>query len=636
MADNSTNKKIFSLNRIKFDQLWNDALNFVKQTYKNANNTFNLSSPFAQLLQVVLHLGRMIMYYIEDSISNLSLKTAYRPDAIKGLAALTGHDAGRAIGARGSIRLTYNNTSEYQGQVIYIPNKLSITNKINGFNYILCFPSEAGKITLSNSNFIDVNIVQGTIKVQQATGAGVPLQSFNFQERNYQNIDQFFINVYVNGELWPSKASLLDMSYDEKACMVKTGISGGIDVFFGNGFNGRIPDQGSSIMVEYLVNNGYNGNIEQTYMTSGTFWEFKGSGYNSLSEEVDLNKCLTISMKSDVILGSDPEDIRLTREIAPHISRSMVLANRINYEYFLKKMNMFSVIDIIKGFETYEDSKAQAEYNNASYQYESIKKNYIEAVSKYGTDSDTAIEIYEQLELANDRLNNAEATLKNSKLDDNVIYLFLVPDITKRITSSYNYFTCSEDAFKLTSDEKVNILNLIEATGQRIMTIENRIINPLYPRFAINVMIRMWEGYTFENVYTSILEAVSDYLIANKRRDRIPQSDLVRVIEEVDGVDTVAVNFEASKDNLEIYGGNTYGIDDMGDVILSRRVTDNFGNSVEVRDLYPLFRGPFQSSNGVTYSADQSIDVLSGLNVTLIGTSSKLGDQIENAGIITR
>ena len=388
-------------------------------------------------------------------------------------------------------------------------------------------------------------------------------------------------------------------------------------------------------MVEYLVTDGFNGNIEQTYMTSGSFWEFQGTGYNTLSEEVDLNACLSISLLSDIILGSDPEDIRLTREIAPHTSRSMVLANKINYEYFLKKMNMFSIIDVIKGFETYEDSKAQANYNNASYQYENIKKNYIEAVSKYGTDSDTAVEIYKQLEEANDKLLNAEQVLYNSKLDDNVIYLFLIPDIRKRIVSSKNYFTCDESCFKLTVDEQANILNLIEQTGQRIMTIENRIISPLYPKFAVNVMVRIWEGYVFENIYSSIMEAVSEYLIDNTRRDRIPQSDLIRIIEQIDGVDSVTVYFEASKDNLEIYG-NHYGIDEFGDIVLSRKVSDNFGNTVEVRDLYPLVRGGFSTKDGVTYSSEQSIDVLSALNVTLIGTSSKNGTNIENSGIVSK
>ena len=43
----------------------------------------------------------MIFYYIEDSITGLNIKTAYRPDQIRGLARLAGHNAGRAIAAQG-------------------------------------------------------------------------------------------------------------------------------------------------------------------------------------------------------------------------------------------------------------------------------------------------------------------------------------------------------------------------------------------------------------------------------------------------------------------------------------------------------------------------------------------------------
>ena len=55
----------------------------------------------------MLHLGRMIFYYIEDAITGLNIKTAYRPDQIRGLARLSGHNAGRAIAARGSVKIVY-------------------------------------------------------------------------------------------------------------------------------------------------------------------------------------------------------------------------------------------------------------------------------------------------------------------------------------------------------------------------------------------------------------------------------------------------------------------------------------------------------------------------------------------------
>ena len=96
----SYNIKIFSLNRIRYEELWEDALAYVKKTYQEASRKFNSSSPFAQLLSVVLHLGRMILYYIEDSITGLNIRTAWRPEQIRGLATLTGHNPGRSIAAR--------------------------------------------------------------------------------------------------------------------------------------------------------------------------------------------------------------------------------------------------------------------------------------------------------------------------------------------------------------------------------------------------------------------------------------------------------------------------------------------------------------------------------------------------------
>lgn len=56
------NKKIFSLNRIKYKELWDDALNYIKQTYKDNSAVFTNSSPFSQLLSVILHLGRLILF----------------------------------------------------------------------------------------------------------------------------------------------------------------------------------------------------------------------------------------------------------------------------------------------------------------------------------------------------------------------------------------------------------------------------------------------------------------------------------------------------------------------------------------------------------------------------------------------
>ena len=636
-TDSKYNNKIFSLNRLKFEELYNDALAFVRRAYNSARQTFNSASPFSQLLSVILHLGRMIFYYIEDSITGLNIKTAYREDQIKGLATLTGHIPGRAISARGVVKLSYYNTgiSEYSGQVCFIPNKTAITNKLNGRNYILLFSADVAKMTLTSSNYIEASVIEGSVKTQQGTCTGQPLQSFNFSERNYGEIDQYFMNVYVNGERWDIVDSLLDLSYNQKGVIVKTGMLGGVDVFFGNGSNGLIPEKGAICKVEYVVSSGFYGNIPKETMNSNDYWQFKDPGYLSDGTEVDLNKYMKISSISDIIFGNDPEDVQLTQRIAPYSSRSMVLANATNYKYFFKKMNMFSIIEVINGFNTYSDSAASSNYDTAYSKYQQINNNYLAAVQQFGENSTQAESALIELNIAEEGLQEAEQSLSDSELDDNTIYLLLIPDIKKRISSNTNYFSTDISNFLLSNDEKASLLALIEESQQRVITIENKIIDPKCPKFAINAAIKMWDTYKFEDVYNSCLNALSDYLLSIDRRDMIPISDIVALFENVNGVDSVSASFEASKDNESIYGkAGYYGIDDFGDISLIREVNDSAGSTVEVRDIYPLFRGNFTGTSGTYYSDAQSMKEQTAFNLTLKGYSSNKALNIEKSTVM--
>ena len=76
--------------RIRLSELYQDSINFIKQAYDDAGQYFTMASPLGQLLQVVLNLGRMILYYIEDSITELNIFTASRPNSVKGLASQIG------------------------------------------------------------------------------------------------------------------------------------------------------------------------------------------------------------------------------------------------------------------------------------------------------------------------------------------------------------------------------------------------------------------------------------------------------------------------------------------------------------------------------------------------------------------
>jgi hypothetical protein len=447
-------------------------------------------------------------------------------------------------------------------------------------------------------------------------------------------IDNFFVNIYVNGKKWENRDSILDMNFNEESVMVKTGQTGGIDIFFGNGYNGAVPSLGSTILVEYLLTDGEAGNIRTAEAKTSTNWKFEGKGYSINSQEIDLNKILRVAIQKDVLFGAQEEPIYLTRLLAPHMSRSFVLANQNNYIYFLSKLNMFTIVDAIPGFATFEDKYTLDKYNQAKTTFENIQEQYRSLLATVGASSSQSLAKKTELDNAQNQVTYWQGQVEEQKKDDNTVYLYLVPDVNQRIPANQNYYTCTLDSFQLTDLEKRGILDLIEESGQRILTIDNAIMTIKYPRFVLNVILIIYEGYELNNIRETIISKTSDYFLKNTRRDRIPQSDIVRIIEQIDGVDSVSVWFDADKNNFQIYG-NGYGLDDYGDILLERYVLDAFNNKVTVKDIYPLIRGGFESSNGISYDDSVAKDRLSSLNINLRGITPVNFSSNQNKNIVS-
>jgi hypothetical protein len=599
--------------------MYEDTLKYIRGVYRNAGQEFTMASPFAQLVKVTLNLGRMILFYIETSITELNIESAHHARSVRGLAALTGHTPSSGIAARGSLYMTYNMSSDYMGETVVIKNHTKIKNTSNGLTYIAMLPSSSMRLTVgAYDSKVEIPVIQGVIKYQQATGNGESMQSYNFANKSGDIVDNFFVNVYVNNKRWAAVDSMLDMGYNQHCCVIKPSFNGGIDVFFGTGINGAVPQQGSTILFEYLASSGSLGNIYDSEEQS--YWEFEDSGYTASGDYVNLNDIYNLSPASDMLFGTERETIEMTRKLAPNVSRSFVLANATNYKYFLTKLNMFSIIDAFSGFNVTDDANLEAKYTTAKDSYASIKEKYTKQINLTGVDSVEAQDLKKSMEDARNEMEVLKTKCDEAKLDDNVIYLYLVPDITKRLSDGENYFTCSLDRFTLSDDEKNGLLSLIEDSGQKIITIDNRIVDPKFVRFAINIFIQMWSNYNFDSVKSGIITNISNYLIHNTRRDRVPVSDLIRIVESVPGVDSVSIFFDADRNNSKYYGEGIYGIDEYGDIILSRTITDSVGNKVEVNDLLPLFRGPFVSCNDIEYSDD--LDSLTcSVNVTLRGKS---------------
>lgn len=520
--------QIFKLNRILFDQMYQDVQSYLKFKYAQAEELFSPASPFGQILSVILDLSRLMFYYLEDSITELNIYTATRDSSIKTLARISGHNPTRAISATGTLNIQYNGTkANISNNIVLIPNKTKITCQSNGLPYLIWIKDEVLRINLETRTNINIGLIQGSLENQQLTGTGENLQSFNIKPKRGQQIDNFNVQLYVNSQLWQKYESIYDIPYNATGYIIKTGLTDGIDIFFGNEFFGKKPQLGSIITIEYIITNGNFGNI---YEIDNTNWTFDGEGYDINGNNIDLNPLFNVSITKPIDFGSDAEPIEMTRLMTANVSRSFVLANEWNYIYFLQKWNQFSVIE------------------------------------SYTTGNDGNLE------------------------DNNIIYLFLIPDINKRKTSNQNYFSINKSRFILTADEKQKIQDIINNSGQKILTTKLQIIDPVVRRYVLNINVRAYQGYEHEILRNSIISKCSEYMLTNRRRDKIPKSDFIAIIEGIDGIDSVNVWFISELDEQNIKNNK---IGDSG--------LDEFGDINILKNEYPLIRGGWLDRNNIEY-----------------------------------
>jgi hypothetical protein len=469
-------------NKIKFSDIVDQTRQFLVDTYAQASSIFTSASPFGQILQVLTTYSQLFFLYLEDALVEMNILTASKEKSIYGWSRLAGHNPTRALSAQGTLKIKFKPTatSEINASYILLLDETKLTCESNALPYFIQLGNSLQniKINLSNKDFIPLKIIQGELETQTAIGNGRPLQSFNFQAK--RPIENEMVYVTVNGIPFDIVDSLYDMTKGSNQCMVKTGISGGIDVYFGNEDYGVIPTLGSNISVKYVLSNGFQGNIFSK--SNQVKWKWKDVGFTNTGEEVDLNEVFDIYIEKPIILGADSEDSGLTKLIAPKTSRSLVLANPDNYVALLSRFN-YSYVD---AYTTFDD-------------------RYID--------------------------------------DDNIIYLFLIPDIQRRLNSNTDYFTTPLINFYLDPDEKDAIEEYINRSGQQIVTTELSIVDPTLTKYVLNIFLRVYDTIDQPSLKNEITNQITEYFLKVNRRDKIPKSDIIAIIENIKGVDSVNVSF---------------------------------------------------------------------------------------------
>lgn len=476
------------------------AIDILRQTYEYMSEQYSMSaavftpsSPTGQILSVVANISELIFVYLEHAASELNINRAQTMESVHGLSRLTGHDPFRGSAASGILRMKINpaSTGEFSGSYVKILDGTEFVIDENGAQYFLNLGQDY-ILLVNGAEPVTVEFVQGIKNTQSFIGDGSKLQSYNVNEKGMTDHDR--VSVSVNGELWKKVDSLYDMNLDEKCFMCKSSINMGLTVFFGNGDFGMCPPSGSNIEVTYVSHLGANGN------TSGTSinYEFTTSGYDENNDLVDLNKVLNIQTDAPPTMGAQYEPLALTRLLAPHQSKSFVLANPENYISFLSKYSQFAF------------------------------------VNAYNTKDDHYID------------------------DDNVVYLQILPNIKNKISKngfSNDYFALDESEFTLTEAEKNGVLKALDDSGQQLISTEVRINDIEVKKYALVIILKYFENCDKNQIRSDIRSKLNTYFVNINRSDMIPKSDIIAMVEKIEGVDSVNVYFVSQENEEAIRNG---------------------------------------------------------------------------------
>ena len=473
--------KFLSTIRTNASAIREDARTYISRVYGRANTLFTVASPFAQIISVLSEMVDLVMYYIEDSMVEQNIYTAQQPESIYGMSRLTGHDATRGFASTGEIEFRWKpgaDMAKIAGNTLNIDGRSKLKFDINGLTYTLLNSVDTFKLEKTNFSSFKTSIIQGEFESQTLTSNGNKLQSFNINTGGMS--DHSKVTVSVNGEVWTKHNSLYDLGSNEKAYLIKTGISGGLDLYFGNSSFGMVPPNGATILVEYVKHSGIKGNLDDSPDLT-IKWDAEGSDSNGT--EHDLNEFLDVTITSSPKMGGDREDVQFTKIMTPMASKSFVLATPDNYEYFLSRYNMFSYIDA----------------------YNTVDDQYLD--------------------------------------DDNVIYIFAVPDINKKLAKNQDYFNIPQEEMFLDQGEYDAMHKVLEDSGQQMVTTEVVFVKPQIRYYSVDINIRYFEGFTRTEIYNAVRSKVSEYLLNITRRDKLPKSDIIYILEEIDGIDAVNVRF---------------------------------------------------------------------------------------------
>ena len=199
---------------ISFANIKAEIERFLREEHNKASTLYSPASPYGQILNVLQNLHQLSLLYLKNSIRqfDLSQPNSTNDKIIKNSAIVAGHIPGRAVSATGTLKLVVKSGIDLQAELpggrITIPNRIRLRNNTNGLDYSTNLGQDSSTYIINTNSQIFIPIIQGKFRTTTLTGQGTKNQTFQINADSSEKVENFNVEVLVNGEFWEQKKSI--------------------------------------------------------------------------------------------------------------------------------------------------------------------------------------------------------------------------------------------------------------------------------------------------------------------------------------------------------------------------------------------------------------------------------------------
>jgi len=260
------------------------------------------------LIEFLAYVANLGLYYTERRAEEQYLSTAKLLSSVKNIVSVLNYQPRRKTSSTGV--LVFSIASELD-KIVYIPK------------YTECQTSDGTKFVTNESvaiekgqTEINASAIQGELIQKEITSNGSAEQKYLINDTDVENSadeDNPTFRVIVDGTEWSKVSSFLYSTPTSEHFRVINEPDGTVSVLFGDDVNGKIPETGSTILIQYIRTKGKDGNI--TYSGSPSVTTLNSTIYDEDGEVVTVS----VTHTGSFLGGSDEETIEEIRYNAPRV-----------------------------------------------------------------------------------------------------------------------------------------------------------------------------------------------------------------------------------------------------------------------------------------------------------------------------